>query len=62
MENGSYATGNWNRHDVIRAADRLTHGGWPVGGGVSIWEKPIAELEAHQDSLWRTALTSAGIL
>lgn len=62
MENGGYPTGTWDRWKVIQAADAYTHGGYPYGGGVSVWNQPITTLEGQQYMLWSAALSAAGIL
>lgn len=61
MENGGYPTGTWNRFNVIDSADNMLHGGYPLGGGVSVWKQPVEELKGQEYSLWREALIAAGI-
>lgn len=57
----TYLTGTWSMENVIDAADNLTHGGWRIGKGVSIWEQPIKEMDEKSISMWRKALLNAGI-
>ena len=57
----SYNTGTWSIENVIMSAEKLTHGGWRGGQGVSIWREPINQAQSKSSELWRKALTDAGL-
>lgn len=39
--NLSYPTGTWGMEQVISSAENYLHGGYRVGGGVSVWRDPM---------------------
>ena len=58
--NSKYDVGQWDVYQVVEAADNLTHGGYNVGSGVSVWETPIEDMKKDEYAIWANALVDAG--